>query len=69
MKRSEFDELFPKLLGRCSEEMNEEISKLPQTTSVEELCAFTGTLISLSYTKAAQLMYDTVVNLGILEED
>ena len=69
MKRSEFDELFSKLLERCSKEMNEEIDKLPRADSIEELCAFTGKLISLSYTKAAQLMYDTVVNLGILEED
>lgn len=69
MKKSEFESVFPQIVDRCRAELIAEIKELSTPNSAEGLAAYTAQIIAASLKTSAQITFDTIVNLDLLEED
>ena len=75
MKKSEFQKLYPALVNRAKQEALAELEKsfaqvLSGKESPEERMAeMSGIALSVSFHASSQLIYDALLNMGLLEED
>lgn len=69
MTKSEFCSIYQQILDRNKSEMLKVLKEKGTPSTPEEYAAFSGEVIILALQTSAQITFDTIVNLGILEDD
>lgn len=68
-KKSEFREVFQRIQLRCNEELTADIQSLANSDASVGIEEHIAEIITLVLKTSAQITYDTIVNLDLLEED
>ena len=69
MKKSEFQEVFQQIVSRCKDELTADIQSLANSDASVGIEEYVATIITLALKTSAQITYDTIVNLDLLEDD
>jgi endonuclease III len=69
MKKSEFTDLYQKVLKCNHDELENTLKSIQLPTTQSEVAGYIAKIIVASNNMNAQILFDTIINLGIIEDD